>query len=58
MDTTEINLTNDDPNSYPLVITNNGGNWFQGGYIANANNVGCLFRYKTSGSSSYWWSGA
>ena len=30
---------------------------FQGEYIANANNVGCLLRYRTSGSSSYWWGG-
>ena len=57
MNTTKINLTNDDPNNYPLVITGNGGNWFQGEYVATANQVGCLFRHKTSGSSTYWWSG-
>ena len=57
MDTTKMKLTNDDTISFPLVITNNGGNWFQGECIANANNVGCLFRYRTSGSSTYWWSG-
>ena len=57
MNTTKINSTNVDPNNYPLVITNNGGNWFQGECIATANEVGCLFRYKTSGSSTYWWSG-
>ena len=55
VNTTKINLTNAGPNNYPLVITNDGGNWFQGEYIANE--VGCLFRYKTSGSSTYWWSG-
>ena len=57
MNTTKINLTNDDPNNYPLVISNTGGNWFQGVSIATADEVGCLFRYKTSGSSTYWWSG-
>ena len=57
MDTTKIDLTNGDQNSYPLVITNTGGNWFQGEYTATANQVGCLYRYKTSGSSTYWWSG-
>ena len=57
MNTTTMNLTSDVWDNFPLVITNNGDNWFQGEYIANANNVGCLFRYKTSGSSSYWWSG-
>ena len=57
MNTTKINLTNDGPNNYPLVITNTGGNWFQGECIATANQVGCMFRYKTSGSSTYWWSG-
>ena len=57
MNTTQINITNVDPNNYPLVITNNGGNWFQGEYMATANDVGCLFRYKTGGSSSYWWTG-
>ena len=57
MNTTKINLTNDDPNNFPLVHTNAGANWFQGEYIATANAVGCLSRYKTSGSSTYWWSG-
>ena len=57
MNTTKINLTNDDPNSFPSVITNTGGNWFQGGCIATANQVGCLFAYKASGSSTPWWSG-
>ena len=57
MNTTKMNLTNDDPNNFPLAITNTGTNWFQGEYISTANEVGCLFRYETSGSSSYWWSG-
>ena len=57
MNTTQIMLTSDVWDNFPRVITNNGDNWFQGEYIANANNVGYLFRYKTSGSSSYWWSG-
>ena len=52
MDITKINLSTDDPHNYPLVLTNNGGNWFQGEYTANANNVGCLFRYRTSDSST------
>ena len=58
MDTTKINLTNDVWYTFPLAITNNGDNWFQREYIANANNAGCLYRYKTSGSATYWWSGA
>ena len=57
MNTTRINLKNDDQNSFPLAITNTGANWFHGEYVATANKVGCLFRYKTSGSSTYWWSG-
>ena len=57
MRTTGIKLTTDVWDNFPLVITSNGDNWFQGGYKANADNAGCLFRYKTSGSSSYWWSG-
>ena len=57
MNTTHINLTNDDPNIFPLAITHTGANWFQGEYISTANQVGCLFRYKTTGSSTYWWSG-
>ena len=57
MNTTTINLTNDAWDNFPSVITNNGDNWFQGEYIATANQVGCLFRYKTSGSSTYWWTG-
>ena len=57
MNTTKTNLTNDVWDNFPLAITNNGDNWFQGEYIAHANNVGCLFRYRTSGSSTYWWSG-
>ena len=57
MDTTKMNLTTAVWDNFPLVITNTGDNWFQGEYIATANNVGCLFRYKTSGSSTYWWSG-
>ena len=57
MNTTKINLTNNVWDSFPLAITNNGDNWLQGEYIATANEVGCLFRYKTSGSSTYWWSG-
>ena len=57
MNTTKTNFTNDDTNNLPLVVTSNCGNWFQGEYLANANNVGCLFRYRTSGSSTYWWSG-
>ena len=50
-------LTNDVWDNFPLVITNTGDNLFQGEYIATANEVGCLFSYKTSGSSPYWWSG-
>ena len=57
MNTTNIDLTNDDATSFPLVITNTGGNWFQGEYTATANQVGCLFKYKTSGYSIHWWSG-
>ena len=57
MNTTSINLTRDVWDNFPFVITNNGDNWFQGEYIANANNVGCLFRYKTSVSPTCWWSG-
>ena len=56
MNTTRIYLTKNDPNMFPSVITNNGGNWFQGEYVATASEVGCLFRYKTSGSPTYWWS--
>ena len=56
MHTTKMDLTNE-PTQFPLAITNTGANWFQGEYIATANEVGCLFRYKTSGSSTYWWSG-
>ena len=56
MNTTKMNLTNDVWDNFPLVITNTGTNWFQGEYIATANEVGCLFRYRTSGSSTYWWS--
>ena len=44
MNTTKINLTNDDPTNAPLVITNTGANWFQGECIATANQIGCLFR--------------
>ena len=58
MNTTKINLTNEVWDNFPLAITSDGDNWFQGQFIANANNVGCLFRYKTSGSATYWWSGA
>ena len=57
MNTTKMNLTNAVWYNFPLVITNTGTNWFQGKYIATANQVGCLFRYRTSGSSTYWWSG-
>ena len=57
MNTTKMNLTNDVWDNFPLVITNTGDNLFQGEYIATANEVGCLFSYKTSGSSTYWWSG-
>ena len=57
MNTTKMNLTNDVWDNFPLAITNTGTNWFQGEYIATANQVGCLFRYKTSGSSTYWWTG-
>ena len=57
MNTTKMNLTNDVWDNFPLAITNTGTNWFQGEYIATANQVGCLFRYRTSGSSTYWWSG-
>ena len=57
MNTTKMNLTNDVWNNFPLAITNTGTNWFQGEYIATANQVGCLFRYRTSGPSTYWWSG-
>ena len=57
MNTTKMNLTNDVWNNFPLAITNTGTNWFQGEYIATGNEVGCLLRYKTSGSSTYWWSG-
>ena len=57
MNTTKMNLTNDVWDNFPLVITNTGDNLFQGEYIATANEVGCLFSYKTSGSSPYWWSG-
>ena len=53
----KYNKTNDAWDNFPLVVTNNGDNWFQGEYIATANQVGCLFRYKTSGSSTYWWTG-
>ena len=54
---TKKNLTNAVWDNFPLAITNTGTNWFQGEYIATANEVGCLFRYKTSGSSTYWWTG-
>ena len=57
MNTTKICLTNVVWDNFPLAITNAGTNWFQGEYIATGNEVGCLFRYKTSGSSSYWWGG-
>ena len=57
MNTTKMNLTNDVWDNFPLAITNTGTNWFQGEYIATANQVGCMFKYKTSGSSTYWWSG-
>ena len=57
MNTTKINSTSDDPNNFPLAITNAGGNWFQGEYIATANQVGRLFKYKMSGSPIYWWTG-
>ena len=57
MRTTNIYLTTGVWYNFPLVITNHGDNRFQGEHIANANIVGCLFRYKTSGSSTYWWSG-
>ena len=53
----KLGLSSTDSNNYPLVITNNGGNWFQGEYITNNSNIGCLFRSKTAGSSSYWWNG-
>ena len=55
--TTGIHLTNDVRDNFPLAITNNGDNLFQGEYIANANNLGCPFRDKTNGSATYWWSG-
>uniref|UniRef100_UPI004049C80D tail fiber domain-containing protein n=1 Tax=Flavobacterium sp. TaxID=239 RepID=UPI004049C80D len=55
--TTNLNLTNSEQYIFLLVISNNGGNWFQGEYLANNANVGCLFRYKTSASTNYWWSG-
>ena len=42
---------------FPLAVTDNGGNWFQGEFLANADNVGCLLRYRTGGSATYWWSG-
>ena len=57
VNTTKINLTNAVWDNFPLAITNTGTNWFQGEYIATDNGVGCLFRYRTSGSSTYWWSG-
>ena len=57
MNATQINLTNGVWDKFPVAITNTGANWFQGEYIATANEVGCLFRYRTSGSSTYWWSG-
>ena len=57
MNTPNLDLTDNDPTKFPLAVTTDGGNWFQGEYIANANNVGCLFRYKTSVSPTCWWSG-
>ena len=57
VNTTTTNLTNAVLYNFPLVVTNTGTNWFQGEYVATANEVGCLFRYKPSGSSTYWWSG-
>ena len=56
--TKKLILTNNDTTNFPLVIINNGGNWFQGENVVNTNNVGWfLFRCKTSGSPTYWWSG-
>ena len=52
-----FNLSSTDSNNYPLVITNNGDNWYQGEYIVNNANIGCIFRSKTAGSSAYWWNG-
>ena len=57
VNTTKIKLTNVVWDKFPLAITNTGTNWFQGDYISTANGVGCLFRYRTSGSTTYWWSG-
>ena len=57
MNTTKMNLTNDVWDNFPLAITNTGANWLQGEYIATANQAGCMSKYKTSGSSTYWWSG-
>ena len=57
MNTTKMNLRNDVWDHFPLAITNNGDNWFQGEYMANANNGGCLLRYKASGPATYWRSG-
>ena len=50
-------ITSSDPHNFPLVITNNSGNWYQGEYIANNANIVCLVGPKTSGSSAYWWDG-
>ena len=53
----QAHLISNGRNNYPPVITNNGSNLFQGGYIANIANVGCLFNYQTNASPTPWWSG-
>ena len=45
---------------YPLYIYNNyngSDSWFVGKYESTLNEVGCLFQYTTSASSTTWWQG-
>ena len=42
----------------PLIITNSSSSgWFLSKFESTLNNIGCLFEYKTSASSTSWWKG-
>ena len=55
--TTKISLTSNVPTNYTLAVTSKDGNLFQGEYIANTAEVGCLSKYQTSASSTSWRAG-
>ena len=47
--------SNDD--DIPLQIINNNQNWFVASLESTISGDGCLMQWKTTGSSTYWWSG-